>query len=93
MRWSESEGKPSLRLTIREKLEQMKTWTWTRPVSQNDFQTGNGRAIKQEVLVGNRRVGGERARIRALLCLVGSGLVVRESQDVIVGNARGPGDD
>ena len=70
----------------------MKTWTSTNPVTQNDFQTGNGRAIEQEVLVGNGWVDGERARIRALLCLISSGLVVCESQDVIVRNARDPAD-
>jgi hypothetical protein len=68
----------------------MKTRTSTNPASQNDLQTSNGRAIKQEVLVGDGRVGGERARLRALLCLIGSGLVVRESQDGIVRNARDP---
>lgn len=29
----------------------MKTGTSTNPASQNNLQTGNGRAIKQEVLV------------------------------------------
>jgi len=29
----------------------MKTWTSTSPAGQDNLQTGNGRAIKQEVLV------------------------------------------
>ena len=70
----------------------MKTRAITNPASQNDLQTSNGRAIKQEVLVVDGWVRGERARIRALLCLIGSGLVVCESQDFVVRNACNPAD-
>jgi hypothetical protein len=68
----------------------MKSWTSTSPTSQDDLQTGNGRTIKQEVLVSDGWVSGERARIRALLHLIGSRFVVCESQDGIIGNARDP---
>ena len=70
----------------------MKTRTSTSPASQNDLQASDRRTIKQEVLVGDGGDGGERARIRALFCLTGSRVVVREIQDIIVRNTRDPAD-
>ena len=70
----------------------MKAGTSTSPASQNNLQTGNGRVIKQEVLIEDGWVCGERARIRALLYLIGSGLVVLESQDGIIRDTCNPAD-
>ena len=70
----------------------MKTGASTNPASQNNLQTSDSRAIKQEVLVEDCWVCGERASLRAPLCLIGSGLVVRESQDGIIRNACNPAD-
>src|SRR5258708_29294992 len=71
----------------------MKPWTITVPSSQNDLQAGNGGTVEQEILVGDGWVGGERARIRAPLCLIGSRPVVCESKDGIIRYARDPADD